>query len=120
MTDYSDYKVWKEVELTPRKVSLSEYKDYTPEIILEITTRLVELAKEQCLEGCYLMFKSNYEPHEDYLGPASVTPCGYRKVTYAEVESRKREERVTVKANELGITFHEANTLMSLQERGVI
>ena len=120
MTDYSDYKVWKEVELTKHEVSLSEYEEYTPEIILGITTRLMDVAEEQGLEGCYLRFKSNYEPYENCLGPASVTPCGYRKVTYAEVESRKREERVMAKADELGISFHEANTLMSLQERGVI
>ena len=120
MNNYDDYKVWKEVELHTHEVSLSYSEEYTPEIILEITTRLMGVAKEQGLEGCYLVFKSNYEPYDGYLGPASVAPCGYRKVTYAEAEIHKREERVKVKAEELGITFHEADTLMRLQERGVI
>jgi len=120
MTDYSDYKVWKEVELSIYEFYLSEYEEYTPEGILEITTRLREVAKEQGLEGCYLKFNSNYVPHEDYLGSASVTPCGYRKLTAGEVSKYKCQEDIQKKADELGITFHEANILTQLQERGVI
>lgn len=120
MTDYSDYKVWKEVELSTYEFYLSEYEDYTPEGILEITTRLMEVAKEQGLEGCYLKFQSNSDAYEYHLTSPSVTPCGYRKLTDEEVSGYKRRENIQKKAGELGITFHEANILTQLQERGVI
>jgi len=120
MTDYSDYKVWKEVELYSDGVTLSEHEEYTPEDILSISTRLTEVAKGKGLEGCYLRFKSHLEPYEDYLGSPSITPCGYRKVTDYEREELQHQENIQKKADELGITFFEANILMQLQERGVI
>ena len=120
MTDYSDYKVWKEVELTCNEQYLSEYEEYTPDSILEITTRLMEVAKEQGLEGCYLKFQSNHEPYETYLGSASVVPCGYRKLSTNDLKKQEHEELVQKKADEFGITFYEANVVVQLQDRGVI
>ena len=89
-TDYSDHKVWREVELTMSECNLREYEEYTPEQVYDIAKALVQSAKDQGLEGCFLKFQSNRDPYEDYLGPASITPCGYRKVTVSE---KKEEER---------------------------
>ena len=120
MTDYSDYKVWKDEELTAYELSLSEYEEYTPEGVLEITTRLMEIAKEQGLEGCYLKFQSNREPYEDCLSSASVIPCGYRKLSVREIKEYERQEAVQKKAEELNITFYEADVVVQLQDRGII
>lgn len=118
--DYSDYKVWREVELTMSDYSLSEYEEYTPEQVYDIAKALVQSAKDQGLEGCFLKFQSNRQPYEDYLGPASITPCGYRKVTVREREEVERQDRIYKRASDLGITFYEANVLTQLEERGVI
>lgn len=118
MTDYSDYKVWTEVELYTEEVSLSEFEKYQPEDILDITSKLMAVAKEHGLQGCYLKFKSTMQPWEDYLGPVQITVCGYRKQNDQEKSQLKREEAVAALAKDKGITYHEASILMSLQERG--
>lgn len=120
MTNYSDYKVWREVELTMSEYNLSEYEEYTPEQVYDITKALVQAAKDQGLEGCFLKFQSNREPYEDFLGPASIIPCGYRKITVCEKKEEERQDRIYKRASDLGITFHEANVLTQLEERGVI
>lgn len=112
--------VWKEVELTSHEYALSRYDEYTPEELFRITSSLIEKAKEFGLEGCYLKFESTRDPYEDYLGPSCVTPCGYRKWTDGELKEMKRQEAISKKASDIGITFHEASVLMSLQERGII
>lgn len=118
--DYRDYKVWREVELTMSDYNLSECEEYTPKQVYDITKALVQSAKDQGLEGCFLKFQSNREPYEDSLGPASITPCGYRRVTVGEKEEEERQDRIYKRASDLGITFYEANVLTQLEDKGVI
>ena len=120
MTDYSDYKMWKQVELYTNEVHLSEYKKYQPEDILDITSKLMAVAKEKGLQNCYLKFSSTMDSHEDFLGPVEITVCGYRKLNDKEKAERDKHNAVMALANEKGISFHEASTLLSLQERGKI
>ena len=100
--------------------NLSEYEEYTPEQVYDITKALLQSAKDQGLEGCFLKFQSNRDPYEDLLGPASITPCGYRKVTVGEKKEEERQDRIYKRASDLGITFYEANVLIQLEEKGVI
>ena len=118
MTDYNDYKVWKRVELYANEVHLSELEKYQPEDILDITSKLIAVAKEKGLQNCYLKFSSTMEPYEDFLGPVEITVCGYRKLNGHEKSHLEREEAVFALAKDKGITYHEASTLLSLQERG--
>lgn len=118
MNNYNDHKVWKEVELYEHSMYLSEYHKYQPEDILEVASRLLTKGKEEGLQGCYLKFISTMEPYEDYLGPVQVTVCGYRKLNAKERAEEERQDRIYKLAEEKGITFHEASTLLSLQERG--
>ena len=118
MSDYNDYKVWREVELHTHAEHLSEHVGYQPEDLLEILSKLMAVAKEEGLQGCYLKFKSTMEPWEDYLGPVLLTICGYRKLNTTEKAQQERDEAISDLAKEKGITFYEANTLMSLKEKG--
>ena len=120
MTNYNDYKVWTEVELYTNKVHLSEVEKYQPEDILDITSWLMAVAKEKGLQNCYLKFSSTMDSYEDVLGPVGVTVCGYRKLNGHEKSQMEREEAVFALAKDRGITYHEASTLLSLQERGKI
>ena len=118
MTNYNDYKVWREVELHTHAEYLSEHIEYQPEDLLEISSKLMAVAKEEGLQGCYLKFKSTMEPWEDYLGPVQLTICGYRKLNATEKAQQKRDKAIKALAKEKGITFYEADTLMSLKEKG--
>jgi hypothetical protein len=118
MTDYNDYKVWKEVELYTHAEYLNERVGYQPEDLLELSSKLMTIAKEEGLQGCYLKFQSTMEPWEDFLGPVQLTICGYRKLNTKEKAEQARTEAIEGLAKEKGITFHEASTLVSLKERG--
>lgn len=118
MTNYSDYKVWREVELYTHAEYLNEHVEYQPEDLLEISSKLMAVAKEGGLQGCYLKFRSTTEPWEDYLGPVQWTICGYRKLNTAEKAQQKRDDAIWDLAKEKDITFYEADTLMSLKEKG--
>ena len=118
MSDYSDYKVWTEVELYTHSEYLNEHAEYQPEDLLEVFSKLMAIAKEEGLQGCYLKFGSTMTPWEDYLGPVELTICGYRKLNTKEKANQERTDAIESLAKEKGITFHEALTLMSLKERG--
>lgn len=118
MSNYHDYKVWREVELHTHAEYLGEHQEYQPEDLLEISSKLMAKAKEEGLQGCYLKFTSTMEPYEDYLGPVALIICGYRKLNSKEKAAQKRDEAITTLSEEKGITFYEAATLMSLKERG--
>ncbi len=118
MTNYSDYKVWREVELHTHAEYLNEYVEYQPEDLLELFSKLMAIAKEEGLRGCYLNFGSTMTPWEDCLGPVQLTVCGYMKLNTKEKAEQERTDAITALAKEKSITFHEACTLMSLKERG--
>ena len=116
--DYTDYKVWKEVELHTKSEYLSEYEEYQPEDILGICSKLLFAAKEAGLEGCYLKFESTMTDHESYPGPVQVIACGYRKLNSVEKAEYKKQVTIEALAQELGISFYEAATIFSLKEKG--
>jgi len=118
MTNYSDYKVWTEVELYTRAEYLNEHVEYQPEDLLELSSKLMAIAKEEGLQGCYLKFGSTMTPWEDYLGPVQLTACGYRKLNTKEKAEQERTDAIWALVKEKSIEFHEARTLMSLKERG--
>jgi len=121
MATYSNYKVWKDVDLyQDAREYLQEHEEYTAEDVYSICKRLIKVAQEYGLEGCYLKFNSHVEPYEDYLGTPSVTACGYRKLSTKELKEQEQQGFVQKKADELGITFYEANVVVQLQDRGVI
>jgi hypothetical protein len=92
-----------------------EHEEYTPEQVYSICKDLITVAENKGLTGCYLLFKSNFESHQDYLGPPSITPCGYRKKTEKELEEEAEYNRIMSYALKHGITFYEANTLFKIQ-----
>lgn len=119
MTDYNDYKVWKEVELYKEAEYLNEHHEYQPEDLLDTFSELMNKAKQLGLQGCFLKFNSTMEPYENCcLGPVQVTICGYRKLNTKERVEEERQDKIHALAKEKGITFYEASTLLSLQERG--
>ena len=120
MTDYGDHEVWTEVELYDHAEFLEEHNEYQPEDLLERSSKLLAVAKEQGLQGCYLKFKSTMDSYDDYLGPVVMTVCGYRKLNDKEKAERDKQNAVMALAAEKRIAFYEAATLLSLQERGKI
>ena len=118
MNNYNDYKVWKEVELYTHSEYLNEHREYQPEDLLELSSKLMAKAKEEGLQGCHLKFQSTWDLYEDCLGSVELTICGYRKISNKERAEQGREGAIRALAEEKNITFHEAATLMSLKERG--
>lgn len=118
MTDYSDWKVWKEDELRMDEVYLNEYTEYQPEELSVLFQNMIAEAESQGLQGCYLKFCSTYEQYEDYLGPAAVIACGYRKLNTAELAEIKKDAEVEKLAKEMGIPVYEARTVYDLKQRG--
>jgi len=118
MTNYNDHKIWRKVELYTHAEHLDEDVEYQPEDLLEISSKLMAVAKEEGLQGCYLKFRSMMESWEDYLGPVQLTICGYRKLNATEKAQQERTDAIKALAKEKGIAFHEASTLMSLKEKG--
>ena len=121
MSNYSDYRVWKEDVLYQDATEyFQEHGEYTAEDVYAMCKRLIKIAQDKGLEGCYLKFSSHTEAYEDYSSNPSVTACGYRKLNRAEVGEQKKQDYTEAKAKELGITFYEASMLIQLQEKGVI
>lgn len=110
----------KEVTLFQNSMYLSEYEEYKPEEIKELCDSLIKKAESEGLTNCYLRFESTREPYEDYLGPVSITPCGYREFNYKEKKELEKQKEIESLAKELGITFYEATTIKNLKERGKI
>ena len=120
MAEYSDYKTWKEVELFTDEVYLGEYTEYQPEELAEMFRNMIAKAESEGLEGCYLKFRSTFKPYEDYLGPAAVTACGYRKLNKAELAEQAKDAEIEKLAKEMGIPVYEARTVYDLKQRGKI
>lgn len=116
MTNYIDWKVWREVELCTEAEYLSEYTEYQVDTLLQVFKHLLDKGKGEGLEGCFLKFSSTMEPYEGFLGPVQVTVCGYRKVNAKEKKDMEREEAINALAKELGISYYEASTLFKLKE----
>lgn len=119
MTNYDDWRVWKQVELYEERVHLSNYR-YTPMEVKSICDDLIAGAYEAGLQGCYLNFQSDMEPYEHSFGPPYVTVYGYRKLTEVERVAIEKEDEVEKLAKEKGITVYEARILRGLQDKGVV
>jgi hypothetical protein len=120
MTDYSDYRKWTEVEVRQDEEYLHDHEEYSPQDVFDLCKNLIEKAEQQGLEGCYLKFKSNMEPHEDWLGLPSVTAVGYRPLNQEEKEQLDFEDKVNQVAKEKGITPFEARNYLELKNKGVV
>lgn len=118
MSDYSNFKVWKEVDLHKEAEYLSENTEYQTQTLLKVFEFLFEKGQKAGLEGCFLRFSSTMEPYEDYLGPVQVTVCGYRKLNARELDELKTEKDVSNLAKEMGITFYEAQVVYNLKQQG--
>lgn len=118
MIDYSDWRVWKEVELYGSSEYLGSETEYHPDSLLGIFSSLLEDAKKIGLEGCYLKFRSTMEPYEDYLGPVEVIACGYRKLNQKEKEAYQKDEEVRTLAEDMGIPEYQARVVYELREKG--
>lgn len=117
MTDYSNWREWKEVELYASAKYLQENEQYSPEDIKELCDRLVQIGEERGLEGCYLRFLSHQEPYENWLGAPSVSVVGYRKHTPAELKQIAEEDELETVAKQLNITVYEARMLKTLKHK---
>lgn len=120
MTNYTDWRQWTEVELREESVYFSEFAEYSVEDITEICSKLLKKGKEKGLEGCFLKFQSNHEPYEDFLGPPSVTVCGYRNTTEKEKRDYEHQDKIEALAKDMGITPYEAGIYLKLKESGKI
>lgn len=118
MIDYSDWRVWKEVELHESSEYLGSEREYSPDSLLRIFSCLLEDAKKKGLEGCHLKFESTRESYEDFLGPVKVAACGYRRLTQEERDAYQREEKVRALAEEMGIPEYQARVVYELREKG--
>ena len=120
MDDYSDYRKWTEVEVWQDEEYLQDHEEYSPQDIFDLCKNLIEKAEQQGLEGCYLKFKSNMEPYEDWLGPPSVTVVGYRPLNQKEKDKMDEEDAIRAFAREKGIFEYQARNYFELKEAGVI
>ena len=118
--DYSDYRKWTEVEVWQDEEYLQDHEEYSPQDIFDLCKNLIVKAEQQGLEGCYLKFKSNMEPYEDFLGYPSVTAVGYRPLNKREKEQLDFEDKIDQVAKEKGITPFEARNYLELKNKGVV
>jgi len=120
MNDYSDYRKWAEAEVWQDEEYLQDHEEYSPQDIFDLCSDLIERAERQGLEGCYLKFKSNMEPYEDWLGPPSVTVVGYRPLNQKEKDQMDEEDAIKAFAEEKGISMYQADNYFELKKAGVI
>lgn len=120
MTDYSDWRKWKEVELRNYMEYFQGHEEYSPQGVKDICDRLLEKGKEAGLEGCYLKFRSHMEAYEDWLGDPSVSVVGYCRLNSEEQKEVREGDAVRAMAKELGISEFEARTLKQLKDKGVV
>lgn len=120
MTDYSNYRKWKEVELHSCQEYLQEHIEYSPEDVLKLCQELIEKGEMEGLEGCFLKFQSTREPYEDWLGEPVVTVVGYREYTEEEKQALREEDAIRALAKELNITEYEARIVKKLKDNGVV
>jgi hypothetical protein len=120
MTDYSNWREWKEVELWEYEEYFQEHEEYSPEDVKNICDVLLQKGDAAGLQGCYLKFKSNTDPYEDWLGPPSVCVVGYRKPNSNEQKEMREDDAIRAMAKELNITEYEARMLKQLKDKGVV
>lgn len=118
MIDYSDYKVWTKESLYKDTEYLNEYTEYTPEQLTEIFSDLMDKAVAAGLQNCFIKFQSTMEPYEDYLGPVSVTACGYRKINEQEKQQYDEADEVRNLADSMGIAEYQARVVYNLRKAG--
>ena len=106
--------VWQDEEY------LQDHEEYSPQDIFDLCKNLIERAERQGLEGCYLKFKSNMEPYEDWLGLPSVTVVGYRPLNREEKSGMERQDAIRAFALKKGIPEYQARNYFELKEYGVI
>jgi len=106
-----------EQRLHTEEYYLQEHEEYTPERIYDICKGLIAKAESAGLEGCFLSFKSNHEPYEDYLGLPSIIPSGYREKTPEELQKNILEKKLIKYAEKHKITFYEAATLYKVRDK---
>lgn len=104
-----------EKELHTDSFYLQSYEKYSPEDIYGICKALIKKAEDKGLKDCYLTFKSNFKPYEDYLGLPSIIPCGYRGLTKKEKSECDEQEVISKYAVKHDITFYEASTLYKIR-----
>ena len=97
---------------------LNKYSGYTKEDIVAIIDDLFEKAKY--LHNPKLVFESTMEPYEDYPGDVEVYVSGFRPLTEKEIEADREQAEIQELADELGVTFYEASTILNLKKRGKI
>jgi hypothetical protein len=120
MADYSDYRVWKDVELLMGSVYLSDYEEYTEKDIASICMKLMCTAKEAGLKGCYLKFNSTRDPHDDFLGPVEVIACGFRRVSEEGQKEQQKIDLVNSISKFLGLTPYEVKSFLALEDSGAL
>lgn len=119
--DYSDFRVWKEVELWDiGREYLQDGEEYSLEDVYSICDKLMQVGDAEGLEGCFLRFESHMQSYEDFLGDPSVTVCGYRRLNEQEIAGMEREDKVNSLAKEKGIAPYEARNLSDLVDKGVV
>ena len=106
-----------DVQLHTEKHYILNYEEHSPEYIYTICKRLIKKAEDAGLTNCYLMFQSEYEPCEDYLGLPSIMPCGYRKKTEQEIKDEEVQKLVEAYSKKHGITFYEASALYKIKDK---
>ena len=119
MKDYKDFRVWKKVDLYESH-TFSEWDTLTPQDVFDIGSELIKKAEATGLEDCRLLFRSQYEPYEDFLGDPSVSVRGYRKLNSEEEAELKFEDEVNRVSLDRGISPYQARTLLELKRDGVI
>lgn len=99
-------------------IYISKYSGYTKEQFIDIIDDL--FAKAEHLTNPKLAFESTMEPYENYPGDVEVYVEGMRPATEQEIEEDRKQLEVLELAKKLGVTFHEANTILDLKKRGKI
>ena len=106
-----------DVQLHTEEYYVQQHEEYSPEDIYAICKSLIKKAEDSGLTNCYLMFHSNHDPYEDYLGLPSIIPCGYRRKTEQEIKDEKTNKLVESYAKKHRITFHEAKILYQIRDK---
>jgi hypothetical protein len=122
MTDeknYEDFRVWKKVD-SAESYTFQDWETMTPQDVFDVGTALIKKAEAEGLENCGLLFESNYEDYEDYLGSPSVSVRGYRKLNSEEKAQLKFDDEVDRVSKDKGITPYQARKLLELKRAGVI
>lgn len=114
MTDLTDLL---ECECMVTEHTLSEFEEFTPERIYLLGVKLVEEAKQLGFTSCYLKFRSNMEPYENFLSCPTVSVWGYRKKTKAELQEDVQRKETEALAKLYDISYYEASVLGNIKHK---